>query len=327
MKQKVMKVAKLLEKNGFQTQAIPWARVPVIKAIDRNSNNPHSADGKFHYDLCFNNDIAVLNSRLLREYSVYDARVRQLMFLVKSWVKRCSIGSAADGTFSSYTWINLVIYYCQRARLVPNLQCPQLLRETASERTEQVKEHLGLDVDFVTAKFAKQSLQKVLKQQIQQQQALEVCASTLGELLRGFFAFYASEFDWSHATVSIKAAPTFAAAAGAASRREEDDADATTAAGSEDASRNACGAGSSSSSKQQQQQQRKKHLEKKNGPGKPKIWRLMIEDPFETFDSKKPHDLGYEEKKEPAASYLTLFYFLCARFLGRESKQSSSEPH
>ena len=108
--------------------AIHQARVPVVKGIDLDARNPFSADGRLHFDLCFLNSIAVVNSSLIREYSLFE-NVRVLMLSVKSFAKLNRIASAADGTASSYTWMVLVIFYLQCLGYVPNLQCPNLLEE------------------------------------------------------------------------------------------------------------------------------------------------------------------------------------------------------
>ena len=73
------------------------------------------------------NDIAVANSGLLREYSVVDPRVRTLMMTVKQWAKEYRINSAKDNHISSYTWMNLVIFYLQCIGFLPNLQSPLLM--------------------------------------------------------------------------------------------------------------------------------------------------------------------------------------------------------
>ena len=38
-------------------------------------------------DVSINNSLAVLNSRLLKEYSLFDTRVRPFVMLIKSWAK------------------------------------------------------------------------------------------------------------------------------------------------------------------------------------------------------------------------------------------------
>ncbi|KAL7453221.1 hypothetical protein ACHAWC_004892, partial [Mediolabrus comicus] len=93
--------------------AIPNARVPVVKGKDVHARNPFEDDGSLAFDLCFLNDIAVVNSSLLREYSLFDNRVRILMLSIKSFAKLNRIASAADGTLSSYSWLNLVVFYLQ----------------------------------------------------------------------------------------------------------------------------------------------------------------------------------------------------------------------
>lgn len=51
------------------------------------------------------------------------------MLSIKSFAKQNKIASAADGTFSSYSWLNLVVFYLQCIGFLPVLQCPRMLEE------------------------------------------------------------------------------------------------------------------------------------------------------------------------------------------------------
>ena len=90
------------------------------------ANNPHMVNGSIDFDICLLNDIAVANSELLRQYSLVNVRVKQLMMIVKFWAKTNNISTAQDNCISSYAWMNLVVFYLQCLGLVPNLQCREL---------------------------------------------------------------------------------------------------------------------------------------------------------------------------------------------------------
>ena len=109
MKRIVYRVKDMLQRHRSRSYvdlvAVPRARIPVIKGRDLHADSPYSSDGSIHFDICFLNDIAVANSSLLGEYSKIDRRVRELMLTVKSFVKSRKIGSAAENTYSSYTWM------------------------------------------------------------------------------------------------------------------------------------------------------------------------------------------------------------------------------
>ena len=46
--------------------------------------------------------LAVVNTKLLRDYAQIDVRLRQLAFLVKHWAKCRQVNETYRGTLSSY---------------------------------------------------------------------------------------------------------------------------------------------------------------------------------------------------------------------------------
>ena len=216
-------------------EAVPYARVPVVKGRYLHANNPFSSDGSMHFDICILNDIAVVNSGLLREYSLLDQRVRMLMLSVKSWVKWKDIGSAADGTLSSYTWMIMCIYYLQCIGFLPTLQCPKLMKAHELKFDPENRMHTvnGLCTVYLNSEI-------VMNRGIWQQPDYFKTTPVSG-LLSGFFLFYAHHFPQETAAVSI--------------RLGNIDLQKTVFRSS-------------------------------------RLWKLVVEDPFETHDSSCPHDLG-----------------------------------
>jgi len=53
-------------------------------------------------DICVNNLLAVVNTKLLRDYAQIDRRLRQLAFIVKHWAKIRCVNETYQGTLSSY---------------------------------------------------------------------------------------------------------------------------------------------------------------------------------------------------------------------------------
>jgi DNA polymerase sigma len=53
-------------------------------------------------DICVNNLLAVVNTKLLRDYAQIDRRLRQLAFIVKYWAKIRRVNETYQGTLSSY---------------------------------------------------------------------------------------------------------------------------------------------------------------------------------------------------------------------------------
>ena len=216
-------------------EAVPFARVPVVKGNYLHANNPFADDGSMHFDICILNDIAVANSGLLREYSMIDNRVKMLMLSVKSWIKYKGIGNAADQTLSSYTWMVMVIFYLQCIEFLPNLQCPHFMeahkvRFDPTNRTHTVN---GLRTVYLSSESV---LQHGIWQQPEQFKSTPVSA-----FLAGFFLFYARHFPHETTAVSIRL-------------------------------------GNLSLQKTVFKSSR--------------LWRIVVEDPFETHDSPCPHDLG-----------------------------------
>ena len=211
------------------------ARVPVVKGVYLHAKNPWSHDGSMSFDICFLNDIAVKNSCLIREYSQYDDRVKFVMLAVKSWTKYKNISSAADNTLSSYAWMNLVIFYLQCIDFIPNLQCPQLMEAHGMVPDPQDRWSTidGLKTVFVSSAIVKQKdLWKPNE---------TFATSSVSWLLMGFFNFYAQQFPFESAAVSIRHG---------------------------------------------------KCVIQKSVFRSARLWRMCIEDPFETHDSHAPHDLG-----------------------------------
>jgi len=230
----------------FDLLAITRARVPVIKG-KMIASNPYTNDGSLAFDLCFLNDIAVVNSSLVREYSLWNSNVRYLMLAVKTFAKRYNIANAAEGTLSSYTWLNLVIYYCQCIGLVPVLQCPAFMREHNVHRDVSNPWHCvnGLNTLYLTSDIVK------ARNVWQQQRQGNVNYDNIGLLLYGFYNFYVHIFPKEIMTISIRVGATSATM-----------------------------------------------IPKTAFHATAKLWRWVIEDPFETYDSHMPHDLGCHIKED-----------------------------
>jgi senataxin/terminal uridylyltransferase len=222
--------------------AIVNARVPVLKGKDVHAKNPYEEDGSLSFDLCFLNDIAVVNSSLLREYSLFDNRVRILMLSIKSFAKLNKIASAADGTLSSYSWLNLVVFYLQCIGFLPTLQCPKMMEDhgfkpdPTGNRWHSIN---GLETFYLT--------RDVVSERQLWKQSPQCNDVNLPILLFGFFNFYSNVFPQQTVAASIRLGEI--------------------------------------------------SLQKTSFHGTSKLWRMCIEDPFETHCSHYPHDLGCHLKE------------------------------
>lgn len=86
-----------LEFEFLFLQALTRARVPIVKLMD-------PATG-ISCDICINNVLAVVNTKLLRDYAQIDVRLRQLAYIVKHWAKSRGVNETYQGTLSSYAWV------------------------------------------------------------------------------------------------------------------------------------------------------------------------------------------------------------------------------
>lgn len=212
------------------------ARVPVVKGRYINAGNPHSVDGSIKFDICFFNDIAVANTRLLRDYTLVDANAKLCMLAIKAWARDYKVNSAVDDRISSYAWMNLVIFYLQCIGYLPNLQCSKLMKKSGFTPNPK-----GDPLHFVNALNTAFVPWNIVKENHAWEMPKDLKNLPLSILIHGFFYFYSSYFPRSLYATSIRSGEI--AIPKTASR-------------------------------------------------KAKLAFLCIEDPFETFNSHCPHDLG-----------------------------------
>ena len=236
MKRNVYLIKGILARSFVDLFAVTRARIPVIKGRDANARSPYSECGSLNFDICFLNDIAVVNSTLIAEYTQIPG-VRDLMLSVKAWVKQKNIGAAAESTLSSYTWMVLVIFYLQAIEFVPNLQDRDLMNAhgmVPDPHNNPSHGINGLDTAFLSS-------EEVLAGSNWERNG-RVAGLPTAALLYGFFKYYCDIFPRTTVAVSIRLG--------------------------------------------------KCALQKTSFSRSARLWRLCIEDPFETYFSHFPHDLG-----------------------------------
>ena len=121
------------------------------------------------------------------------------MLSVKSWAKKNGLGSAADGTLSSYTWLNLVIFYLQCIGFVPNLQSPAVMKAHGlTPDPAQNRKHgiAGFDTAFISSADVRRRRTWIRPDELRD---LSVTA-----LLFGFFVFYSDVFPRHVSAVSVR---------------------------------------------------------------------------------------------------------------------------
>ncbi|XP_014165056.1 poly(A) RNA polymerase GLD2 isoform X1 [Geospiza fortis] len=157
------------------------AKVPIVKFRDKVSN--------VDFDLNVNNVIGIRNTFLLRSYAFIENRVRPLVLVIKKWASFHDINDASRGTLSSYSLVLMVLHYLQTLPepILPSLQknYPECFDPT-------------MQLNFVHQ--APCTIPPYVSKN----------GSSLGDLLIGFFKYYATEFDWSHQMISVREAKAIA---------------------------------------------------------------------------------------------------------------------
>lgn len=164
-------------------------------------------------DINFAAHLALQNTLLLRCYSHTDARVRPMILFIKHWSKVRGINSPYRGTLSSYGYVIMALHFLINVAqpfVCPNLQMLAPTSHASLSTTEAEEQSLcmGRDVRFWRDE------QEILR--LAQCNSLNQNRETIGQLLRGFFEYYAQSgalstlsgrgFDWGREVVSIRTA-------------------------------------------------------------------------------------------------------------------------
>ncbi|KAM6229834.1 poly(A) RNA polymerase GLD2 isoform 2-T2 [Porphyrio hochstetteri] len=153
------------------------AKVPIVKFRDKVSC--------VEFDLNVNNTVGIRNTFLLRTYAQIENRVRPLVLAVKEWASYHEINDASRGTLNSYSLVLMVLHYLQT---LPEPILPSL------QKTYPECFHPAMQLHLVHQ--APSSIPHYLSKN----------GSSLGDLLIGFFKYYATEFDWRHQMISVREA-------------------------------------------------------------------------------------------------------------------------
>ncbi|GAA5826781.1 hypothetical protein JCM11251_002892 [Rhodosporidiobolus azoricus] len=185
--------------NLMDVRAIPDAAVPICKFKVMIDGHMIEAD------LNTNEQLGLFNSRLINSYCNLHPLVRPLSVFIKFWAKQRGLNnpSGSPTTFSSYTFILLVIAYLQKLNLLPNLQSPTLIEHTntpqkrffstpkaRTKRFKRIIRSVGWDVTFVSYDEGAP-------------EGYEPESAELVELARGFFDYYGEGFNTEGEIISV----------------------------------------------------------------------------------------------------------------------------
>ncbi|CCD72858.1 4Fe-4S ferredoxin-type domain-containing protein [Caenorhabditis elegans] len=184
-KEVIQKTESVLRKCHLvkRVQAIVTAKVPIVKFQVKLSNG-----AIIDVDISYYNILAIYNTALLKEYSLWtpDKRFAKLALFVKTWAKNCEIGDASRGSLSSYCHVIMLISYLQ------NCDPPVLPRLQEDFRSDNRERRLVDNWDTSFAQVETSLLQRWPKNK-------ESCA----QLLIGYFDYY-SRFDFRNFVVQCR---------------------------------------------------------------------------------------------------------------------------
>lgn len=184
----LLRLADLFQSDNLQNvQALTRARVPIVKLMDPVTG--------ISCDICINNVLAVVNTKLLRDYANIDARLRQLAFIVKHWAKSRGVNETYHGTLSSYAYVLMCIHFLQQRRPAI-LPCLQGMRATYSVTVENIECAFFDQIDKLQD-FGSHNKE------------------TIAELVWAFFNYWAYSHDYANTVISVRRGRTI-------SKREKD---------------------------------------------------------------------------------------------------------
>ncbi|KAI5782768.1 hypothetical protein EDC01DRAFT_664913 [Geopyxis carbonaria] len=181
------KLAERLQQEGFDANLLSRTRVPIIKLVQTLSTEPPL---ELQCDIGFQNHLGIYNTQLLCNYSRCDPRLKDMVLFVKWWTKKRHINSPYRGTLSSYGYVLMIIHYLVNVVNPPVLRNLQLFPIPVNVKPREVQ--LEIDNCCYNVWFYK-GMPPPSKN-----------TECLGELLRGFFEYYAYRFSWGTSVISVR---------------------------------------------------------------------------------------------------------------------------
>jgi DNA polymerase sigma len=152
---------------------------------------------KFVIDITVHNMLPILNTNLIRLYSLYDQRFHILGLYIKHWGKINKIHGAADNYLSSYALLLMLISFLQNVvepRVLPILQ--KIEDKNQSYEYQQNSDTVKTNI------YYEEDLQKIRAYMSQVNKGKEN-TDTVSQLLVKFFEYYSYYFDYYEQKVAI----------------------------------------------------------------------------------------------------------------------------
>ncbi|RPA77623.1 hypothetical protein BJ508DRAFT_165692 [Ascobolus immersus RN42] len=195
-----IKLTEKLKQAGFNILMLPKTRVPIIKVNSTPDPNQDTSDPKkaIAVDIGFGHksDLAFRNTELLQTYAKCDARLKPMVLFVKWWSKMRKINNTYRGTLSSYGYVLMIIHY-----LINIVKPPVLVNLQSWGIPEGTPESEVRHKDGWNIWYWKEHKEQEL---LAQNGGITSNKADIGLLLRGFFEYYAKDFEWNHHVISIR---------------------------------------------------------------------------------------------------------------------------
>jgi DNA polymerase sigma len=152
---------------------------------------------KFVIDITVHNMLPILNTKLIRMYSIYDQRFHILGLYLKHWSKINKIHGAADNYLSSYALLVMLIHFLQNVvepKVLPNLQ--------KVEEKEIIYEYNQNGETIKTNIYFEEDINKIKQNLFKLNQSRENIDSASSLLIK-FFEYYSYNFDYYQQKISI----------------------------------------------------------------------------------------------------------------------------
>ncbi|OHE94035.1 hypothetical protein CORC01_10610 [Colletotrichum orchidophilum] len=164
-------------------------------------------------DINFAAHLALHNTLLLRCYSHTDPRVRPLVLFVKHWAKVRGVNTPYRGTLSSYGYVLMMLHYL--VNVVQPFVCPNLQALGPPPPPEGLSPTVQLDESIICrGRFVGFWRDEAEILRLAQMNQLNGNRDSVGQLLRGFFEYYAQNgsmstypgrgYDWGRDVLSIR---------------------------------------------------------------------------------------------------------------------------
>ena len=146
-------------------------------------------------DITVQNLLPILNTKLIRQYSLLDQRFHIIGIFLKFWVKKNKIHGALDKFLSSYALLILIIHYLQN---ITEQKILPILQQIDNVQKEYI--YIYEDIELKTNLYFEEDIDKINNYMniINNQKENN---NLVVELLIGFFEFYA--YEYNHYLISI----------------------------------------------------------------------------------------------------------------------------